>query len=61
MIFAGYQGIAPRPYLGSAASMPAWCNVVDAERRLAAADTDLHAILVQGIGLEAGAAPGNLA
>jgi hypothetical protein len=57
MIFAGYQGLAPRAYLGSVASIPAWCNVVDAERRLAAADTDLHAILVRGIGLEAAMRP----
>ena len=54
MIFAGYQGVIPRPYLGSAASIPAWCDVVAAERRLAETDRDLHAILVEGIGLEAG-------
>jgi hypothetical protein len=52
LIFAGYRGVAPRPYLGSAASIPAWCDVLDAERRLAAADDDLHAILVQGVGIE---------
>lgn len=52
LIFAGYEGIAPMPYLGSAASIPAWCDVVGAEKRLAAADRDLHAILVEGIGLE---------
>ena len=53
LIFAGYEGVAPMPYLGSAASIPAWCDVVKAERRLAETDQDLHAILVQGIGLEA--------
>jgi hypothetical protein len=53
MIFAGYQGVAPLPYLGSAASIPAWCDVNEAERRLAETDRDLHAILVEGIGLEA--------
>lgn len=52
MIFAGFQGLGPRPYLGSRASIPAWCDVVDSERRLAAADPDLHAILCRGIGLE---------
>jgi hypothetical protein len=52
LIFAGYAGIAPMPYLGSAASIPAWCDVVAAEKRLAVADRDLHAILVEGIGLE---------
>lgn len=52
MIFAGYEGVAPLPYLGSAASIPAWCDVVAAEKHLAATDQDLHAVLVQGIGLE---------
>ena len=61
MIFAGYEGVGPRPYLGSVASIPAWCNVVDAERRLAATDSDLHAILVLGVGLEAALRPVDLA
>ena len=52
MIFAGYEGVAPLPYLGSVASIPAWCDVADAERRLAVSDPALHAILVDGIGLE---------
>lgn len=52
LIFAGYEGVCPMPYLGSAASIPAWCDVVEAERRLAETDQDLHAILVKGIGLE---------
>jgi hypothetical protein len=57
MIFAGYQGVGPRAYLGSAASIPAWCDVVDAEKQLAATDSELHAILVQGTGLEAALRP----
>ena len=57
MIFAGYQGIGPREYLGSAASIPVWCDVVDAERRLAETDSELHAILVQGTGIEAALRP----
>ena len=60
LIFAGYEGVAPMPYLGSAASIPAWCDVVMAERRLAETDQDLHAILVQGIGLEAALRPVDL-
>ncbi|HET6494492.1 MAG TPA: hypothetical protein VFH61_03895 [Thermoleophilia bacterium] len=52
LIFAGYEGIGPMPYLGSTASIPAWCDVVQAERRLAETDQDLHAILVEGLGLE---------
>ncbi|MGO8685434.1 MAG: hypothetical protein ACLQUT_12775 [Thermoleophilia bacterium] len=57
LIFAGYSGAAPRPYLGSVASMPAWCEVAEADKRLAATDPDLHAILVAGTGLEAALRP----
>lgn len=52
MIFAGYPGVGPRPYLGSQASIPAWCDVRSADRHLAAVDPDLHRILTEGIGLE---------
>ncbi len=52
MAFAGYKGVAAMPYLGSPASMPAWCDVNESERRLKAKDPDLHAILVEGTGLE---------
>jgi hypothetical protein len=51
MIFAGYEGIGPQPYLGSVASLPAWCDVALAERRLAE-DEELHSVLVRGEGLE---------
>lgn len=61
MIFAGYEGIGPLPYLGSDASLPAWCDVTQAERRLAEQDPDLHAVLVQGVGLEAALRPVDLA
>jgi hypothetical protein len=61
MIFAGYEGVAPLPYLGSAASIPAWCDVVAAEKHLAATDADLHAVLVQGVGLEPALRPVDLA
>jgi hypothetical protein len=53
MIFAGYEGVGPMPYLGSVASLPAWCDVAAAERRLAEVDQDLHSVLVLGEGLEA--------
>jgi hypothetical protein len=52
MVFAGYEGVAPRPYLGSLASIPAWCDLVATDRRLASVDEDLHAILYRGLGLE---------
>jgi hypothetical protein len=60
MIFAGYTGIAPLPYLGSAASLPAWCDVLAAERKLAAEDEDLHAVVVRGEGLEEALSPADL-
>jgi hypothetical protein len=52
MIFAGYKGVAAKPYLGSPASLPAWCDVSDFERRLKAQDPDMYEILVEGTGLE---------
>ena len=53
MIFAGLRGRRARCRTSAPlASLPAWCDVDDAERRLAATDPDLHAILVQGVGLE---------
>jgi hypothetical protein len=61
MIFAGYEGIGPLPYLGSAASLPAWCDVTRAERRLAEEDEDLHSVLCRGVGLEPALRPIDLA
>jgi hypothetical protein len=52
MIFAGYRGIGPKPYLGSPASIPSWCDLLYSDRHLAAVDPDLHGILYKGIGLE---------
>ncbi len=52
LIFAGYKGVGPRQYMGSPTSIPAWCDVVAAEKRLASEDRDLYEILVQGVGLE---------
>jgi hypothetical protein len=60
MIFAGFAGVGPMPYLGSLASLPAWCDVAAAERRLAAEDDDLHQILVLGRGLEPALRPVDL-
>jgi hypothetical protein len=51
LIFTGYEGLAPVKYLGSAASIAAWCDVLEAERRLAE-DPSLHELLVLGTGLE---------
>jgi hypothetical protein len=57
MPMAGFTGVSARPYLGSPASMPVWCNVKDTERRLAVSDADLHALYFQGIGLEPAIGP----
>lgn len=52
MIFAGYKGVEPKSYLGSLASIPAWCDLIYSDRHLAAVDPDLHGILYKGVGLE---------
>jgi hypothetical protein len=52
LIFTGYEGLAPVRYLGSDAAIAAWCDVLEAERRLAAEDRELYEILVLGEGLE---------
>jgi hypothetical protein len=57
MPMAGFTGVTARPYLGSPASMPVWCNVGDTERRIAASDPDLHALYFEGVGMEPALAP----
>jgi len=52
LIFAGFKGVAPQPYLGSTASIPAWRDVRAAEKRLATTDRSLYDVLVRGTGLE---------
>jgi hypothetical protein len=52
MIFKGFEGVAPRPYLGSPASVPAWCHVSAAAQHLHEVDPTLYEVLVLGIGLE---------
>jgi hypothetical protein len=52
MPMAGFTGVRPQPYLGSPASMPAWCNVPDTERRIAVSDPDVHALYFEGVGME---------
>jgi hypothetical protein len=49
----GFKGASPQPYLGSAASVPAWCHITPAEeRRLAGLNPEMYNILVKGTGLE---------
>jgi hypothetical protein len=57
LIFAGYDGITPRQYQGSPASIPAWCDVACAEQKLADADGDLYRVLIEGVGLEPAVRP----
>ncbi len=61
MPMAGFEGVAARPYLGSPASMPVWCNVGDTERRLAVSDPDLHDLYFKGVGMEPALQPLDLA
>jgi len=61
MPMAGFKGVTARPYLGSPASMPVWCNVGDTERRLAVSDPDLHALYFKGMGMEPALRPLDLA
>jgi hypothetical protein len=57
LIFAGFKGLTAGPYMGSRASIPAWCDLLEAERLLAAADPYLHEVLFLGRGLEAALPP----
>lgn len=52
MTWTGFDGLAPARYLGSVASIPAWCNLLEAERKVVREDPDLYAILKLGEGLE---------
>ena len=61
MPMAGFTGVTARPYLGSPASMPVWCNVGDTERRLAVSDPDLHDLYFKGVGMEPALQPLDLA
>jgi hypothetical protein len=58
MPFFGFKGVAPLPYLGSAASMPVWFHRTPAEgKRLAASNPEMYAIFVEGTGLESALRP----
>jgi hypothetical protein len=51
--FYGFKGLAPLPYLGSAASVPAWMHITPAEeRRLAGLNPEMYNIVIKGTGLE---------
>jgi hypothetical protein len=52
LTWTGFDGLAPARYLGSVASIPAWCNLLEAERKVAKEDPELYSILRLGEGLE---------
>ena len=46
-----------RPYLGSDESLPVYLPIADFRRRLAVEDPPIHAILFEGVGIEAAVSP----
>jgi hypothetical protein len=50
--FNEFEGIEPRPYLDSPASLPAWMHLPEWHRRLADRDPILYEMMTQGTGLE---------
>jgi hypothetical protein len=53
MPFFGYKGVLPMPYLGAVSNLPVWCHISEVEeRRLARANPEMYAILIEGTGLE---------
>jgi hypothetical protein len=57
MSFSGFTGVAAAPYLGSRASLPVWCRVMEGKSRLAENDPVLHDLLFDGTGMEAAIRP----
>ncbi len=54
--FSRYAGVEPLDYLGSAASVPAWCDFWPWSERLRLADPEYYETVCQGQGLEAAVA-----
>ena len=50
--FTAFDGLPPRPYLGSTASLPIWLRGTDLRRRLIDKDPTLGDLIFEGIGLE---------
>ena len=50
--FHAFPGIEPRSYLGSAASVPMWCDMALWDASLAERDETMHHVLFAGTGLE---------
>ncbi|HUO49613.1 MAG TPA: hypothetical protein VMU09_12345, partial [Acidimicrobiales bacterium] len=50
--FDHFEGVEPRPYLGSPASLPVYLVLEESKRRMAAADRHMYEICYEGRGLE---------
>jgi len=57
MTFSCFTGVTAASYLGSPASVPAWCRLTDAKARFSEVDPGLHDMLFEGVGLEAALRP----
>ena len=57
LIFDRFVGVEPLAYLGSPASLPVWCSLASAKRRIAEADQGLHDILFVDNGVTGAMAP----
>jgi hypothetical protein len=57
MTFSCFTGVTAASYLGSPASVPAWCRLTEAKRRFTDVDPGLHDLLFEGVGLEAALRP----
>lgn len=55
--FNEFEGLEPRPYLDSPASLPAWMHLPEWHRRLAERDRVLHQMMTEGTGLEPAVRP----
>jgi hypothetical protein len=55
--FHDFEGVEPRPYLDSPASLPAWMHLPEWHRRLAARDPALASMMTDGTGLEEAVRP----
>lgn len=55
--FSHYDGVEPRSYLDSPASLPVYVDIHDYGRRLRTTDPTMHALLFDGAGIEAAVRP----
>jgi hypothetical protein len=55
--FAAFDGLDPRPYLDSPASVAVWCRFGPWRDRIAECDPAMYALMIEGTGLEAAITP----